>query len=305
MANSEYFRFGLFRFDVATRELRREDALVHLQAQPAQVLLCLLEHAGHVVSREELHKIVWGSETFVDFDRGLNFCMAQIRSALGDDPAQPTYIRTLPRRGYQFIAPVERIPAQVSTTRNTTIPAKAAKKRLLASALAAGSLLVVGFAVTYWWRTHRSSTPSPIVAVVRFDNETSNPETTHFSDGLTDNVVEQLTSLSHERYRVIGNAEILRQPRDQRDLNAIGSALHAAYIVLGQVQRSGDGDRTRILAHLIRLPEQTHIGVVRIERPLADPLALEAEAAQKIATEFSSKLAADAQRRSSLVAENR
>ena len=100
------FRFGLFTFDVVTRELRREHILVHLQSQPAQVLGCLIERAGQVVSREELRNAVWGNGTFVDFDRGLNFCITQIRSALGDDPAGPTYIQTLPKRGYQFIAPV-------------------------------------------------------------------------------------------------------------------------------------------------------------------------------------------------------
>jgi len=66
---SQIFRFGLFRLDAATRELRREDTLVHLQAQPAQVLLCLVARAGEVVAREELRQAIWGNETFVDFDR--------------------------------------------------------------------------------------------------------------------------------------------------------------------------------------------------------------------------------------------
>src|ERR1700682_4858065 len=106
---SERFRFGLFEFDTATRELRREGVLVRLQSQPAQVLACLIELAGQVVSREELRKILWGGETFVDFDRGLNFCISQVRSALRDQSMQPTYIRTIPKHGYQFIAPVERV----------------------------------------------------------------------------------------------------------------------------------------------------------------------------------------------------
>jgi len=89
------FRFGLFMFDAATRELRREQMLIHLQSQPAQVLGCLIERAGQVVSREELRNAVWGNGTFVDFDRGLNFCITQIRSVLGDDPPnQPTSARS-------------------------------------------------------------------------------------------------------------------------------------------------------------------------------------------------------------------
>jgi DNA-binding response OmpR family regulator len=85
---SERFRFGLFEFDTATRELRREGVLVRLQSQPAQVLACLIALAGQVVSREELRKMLWGGETFVDFDRGVNFCISQIRSALRDQSIQ-------------------------------------------------------------------------------------------------------------------------------------------------------------------------------------------------------------------------
>jgi TolB-like protein len=127
--------------------------------------------------------------------------------------------------------------------------------------------------------------------VVRFDNETGDPSLTNFSDGLTDSVVEQLTSWSQGRYDVIGNAHILRLPREQRDLLAVASSLHAEYAVLGQVQAKDE--QTRILAHLIRLPEQTHLWVVRVDRPLDDRLGVESEAAQKIAAEFSPRVVKD------------
>src|SRR5215468_5623762 len=141
--------------------------------------------------------------------------------------------------------------------------------------LATATLIVLVLVVAAGRRFLRrpSSTPPPIVAVLRFDNETGDSGMTRFSDALTDTVVERLTSLSQGRYQVIGNAQVLRRPREQRDLNAIGSSLHAAYIVLGQVQRnnaqgndaqrnhvqrnddSRSGGPVRILAHLIRLPE--------------------------------------------------
>jgi len=285
---SGVFRFGLFTLHAATRELRREDVLIRVQSQPAQVLVYLVEHAGQVVSREELRSAVWGNETFVDFERGLNFCISQIRSVLRDDPAQPTFIRTIPKRGYQFIAPVERISPQLPEKQKTP-----SVSRVSVRAMAVGALLLavaLGLAVGLWIKS-RSNGP-PIIAVLRFDNETSNPDLTRFSDGLTDNVVEQLTSRSNGHYSVIGNAQILRLPRDQRDISAIASSLHASFVVMGQVQ--GHGDQTRILAHLIRLPGQTHIWVTRMDRELADPLNLESEAAQKIAAEFSSRVTADA-----------
>ena len=128
--------------------------------------------------------------------------------------------------------------------------------------------------------------------MVRFDNETGDTRMTRFADGLTDTVVEQLTAMSRERYAVIGNAAILRLPRDLRDLNEIASSLNAKYVVLGQIQASGA--QTRILAHLIRMPEQTHLWVVRVDRTIAEPLAAETGLAERIAADFSERIAKDA-----------
>lgn len=286
------FRFGLFEFDAATRELRREGVVVRLQAQPAQVLACLIQSAGQVVSRDELRQAVWGGETFVDFDRGLNFCISQLRSALRDDSAQPTYIRTLPKQGYQFIAPAQPVVASARAPDAAPAAPRHDHARAVALVLALTVFAALALATGWWLRSRRIATHTPILAVLRFDNETGDPAMTRFSDALTDTLVEQLTSLSNGRYAVIGNARILRLPREQRDLNAIGSSLNASYVVLGQVQHQDD--RTRILVHLIRLPGQTHIWVVRMERTMPDPMSLEAEAAQKVAAEFSRKVAADA-----------
>src|SRR5208283_2922604 len=124
--NPTRFRFGLFEFDTAVRELRREGVLVRLQSQPAQLLSCLLEHSGRVVSREELRSAIWGRETYVDFDRGLNFCVAQVRFALDDDSVTPRYIRTLSRRGYQFIAPIQRIGKSLERIETVSVKSKSA-----------------------------------------------------------------------------------------------------------------------------------------------------------------------------------
>lgn len=301
--DSKRFRFGLFEFDAATLELRREGALVRLQLQPSQVLACLVERADQVVSRDDLHKVVWGNETFVDFERGLNFCISQIRSALKDDSADPTYIRTVPKRGYQFIAPVQIIPTQVPESLKKEAESHSPfTARIAALAFALIALVTLAF-LAYRFRSVQSATQPPILAVLRFDNETGDPGITSFSDALTDNVVEQLTSQSSGRYRVIGNAQILRLPREQRDLKAIAHSLNARYVVIGQVQ--SNGAQVRILAHLIRLPDQTHIWVARMDRTLEDPLSLESEGAHKIAVEFSPRVLADPNRASSLPSANR
>src|SRR5437867_7220998 len=100
------FRFASFEFDERAGELRRAGTTRRLEPQPARVLAVLVEHAGEVVTRAELQQRVWSGDTFVDFDRGLNYCIAQIREALGDSASEPRFIETLPRRGYRFIAPI-------------------------------------------------------------------------------------------------------------------------------------------------------------------------------------------------------
>src|SRR5450755_3168551 len=100
-------RFGPFEVDTRSGELFREGSKVVLQEQPFQVLAALLERPGELVAREELSKKLWPEDTFVDFERGLNKAINKLRAALGDDADNPTYIETLPQRGYRFIAPIE------------------------------------------------------------------------------------------------------------------------------------------------------------------------------------------------------
>src|SRR5579862_4576733 len=99
--------FGDCSFDAASGELKRGDVITRLQPQVAAVLEIFLERAGAVVTRAELQERLW-PDTTVEFDDGLNFCIRQLRVALGDDANAPTYIETLPKRGYRFL-PVVRV----------------------------------------------------------------------------------------------------------------------------------------------------------------------------------------------------
>jgi eukaryotic-like serine/threonine-protein kinase len=103
---SGVLRFGTFEMELASGELRKGGVIIKLQALPFQLLALLAGRAREVVSREEIRGALWDDDTFVDFDRSINFCVNQIRDALGDDPQNPQYIETLPRKGYRFIAPV-------------------------------------------------------------------------------------------------------------------------------------------------------------------------------------------------------
>ncbi len=103
------YRFGAFEADASTGELRRRGIRIKLNAQPFQVLSMLLERAGEVLTREEISKELWPEGTFVDYDHGVSSAVNRIREALGDSANNPRFVETLARRGYRFVAPVERI----------------------------------------------------------------------------------------------------------------------------------------------------------------------------------------------------
>jgi len=99
-------KFGVFELNLDTEELRKFGTLIKLRPQPFRMLALLASHAGQVVAREEIKDQLWGEDTYVDFEHGMNKCVKQIRTALGDDVNKPVYIETVPRHGYRFLAPV-------------------------------------------------------------------------------------------------------------------------------------------------------------------------------------------------------
>jgi DNA-binding winged helix-turn-helix (wHTH) protein/TolB-like protein len=293
------FRFGLFDFDAASGTLSREGVPVRLQPQPARVLALLVERAGVIVSREELRERVWGSETFVDFERGLNFCIAQIRSALADTAGAPRYIETLPRRGYRFIAPVHVLddhagPAPLSDATligppvAPLVPARPWILRPGAIGVALVAILLVAGALTVaavWRQGPRHATR---IAVVPFDNETGSPAYDEVARGVADATVAWLAApVRAKTVRVVGKAAILRRPRDRRDLKVIGDELDVEYVVLGQVKR--DQERVRVIAHLIRVSDQAHMWASTFDRPVFT-LDVQSELAEAIASAVVARL---------------
>ena len=103
------YRFGVFEADATTGELRRQGIRIKVNVQPFQVLVMLLERPGELLTREEISKELWPDGTFVDYEHGVNSAVNRIREALGDRARNPRFIETLARRGYRFVAPVERI----------------------------------------------------------------------------------------------------------------------------------------------------------------------------------------------------
>jgi DNA-binding winged helix-turn-helix (wHTH) protein/TolB-like protein len=280
-------RFGRFEFDPGEGALTRDGVAIKLQPQPARVLALLVERAGQLVTREELRQRIWGTETFVDFERGLNFCISQIRFALGDSAGTPQYIETVPRRGYRFIAAIEQ---ETQVADPSAQPSRAVRPWL--APLVAAAVLVAGAVVLVAGRPWGASRAPDVfrVAVVPFDNETGNPALDRVAGGISDATVARLAVPELvPRIAVVGNAAILRTPRQSRDLTAIGTALGVEYVVLGQLKQ--DGERVRLIAHLIRTRDEVHLWANTFDRP-SFGLDVQGELAERIAQSVAAQLTA-------------
>jgi DNA-binding winged helix-turn-helix (wHTH) protein len=132
--------FGEFQFDPQSAELSRAGARVALQYQPAKALALLTDRAGQLITRQELKQAIWGDATFVDFDRNLNYCIREIRRALGDSARQARFVETLPRRGYRFLASVQRHGDGARVGRVARLLPRAKPGRQWVSLVAAGLL---------------------------------------------------------------------------------------------------------------------------------------------------------------------
>jgi len=267
-------RFGTFDFDLETGELFRAGVPVRLQPQPTQVLRTLIAARGQLVSRESIRQSVWGSEVHVDFDKALNYAISQVRSALRDSADSPRYIETLPKNGYRFIAQLE--PSSGETPSPTAFdPAVAATPAVMKPksyswvrrrefAIGAG-VTSIGAAFGLWrLLTVRREQR---IAIALFDNETGDTALDRYANDVTDSLVVSLTEKTMGRYGIIGNASVLRGRRSFRDLATIAQELRARFVILGQIK--ADDSSRFVLAHLIRMPDETHLQVARL--PLGKP----------------------------------
>jgi TolB-like protein/DNA-binding winged helix-turn-helix (wHTH) protein/Tfp pilus assembly protein PilF len=120
--DSARYRFSVFELDAAAGELRKQGLLIRLQGQPLQILLALLERPGVIVTRDELRQRLWPGDTFVEFDHSLNTAVKRLRETIGDTASTPRFVETMPRRGYRFMAPVERLVRGSSADENHPHP---------------------------------------------------------------------------------------------------------------------------------------------------------------------------------------
>ena len=261
--------FGRFDFTPETGELRRDGRPVKLQAQPARVLAVLLTHPGEIVTRETLQREVWGGDTHVDFERGLNYCIAQIRSALGDSAESARYVETVPKQGYRFTAPL--------LTPAVEAPARSRESYRAMAGLVFLLVLVFGaLAVTLQHGGTRQA-----IAVIPFYNETGRPELDPVAKALADTTIVRLATPDKiRRLGVIGNAAALRNPFARTDVQGAARKVGAEWVVVGQLQADSSGQR--LVAHLIRVADMKHVWAHTFDEP-AFTLEAQARTAESIA----------------------
>lgn len=177
-------RFGAFEVDLRSGEVYKHGVRLKLQDQPFQVLALLLEHAGDVVTREELRQKLWAADTFVDFDTGLNSAIKKLRDVLADSAEEPRYIETLPRRGYRFIAHVEYgdLPASAPIEiRLATVPPVGPKpelsnqRRIIVAVAVVGFLIVAALGIRRVFFARPALTGSDVILLASFVNKTGDP----------------------------------------------------------------------------------------------------------------------------------
>ena len=196
LATARHFRFGAFEFHSSPARLARSNEIIKVRPQALQVLELLLSRAGQTVSREEIRQHLWGTEEYLDHERGINSALLHLRKALEDDPQSPQFIETVPRQGYRFIAPVEfsetplvsRAPAGPSPERDKKIP----WARIIS--LAAVLVVVVGISVLWGRLIPAGSSPMPRVIVYEMKDSTTGAVVGPSAISLTDDLVRILVT---------------------------------------------------------------------------------------------------------------
>jgi TolB-like protein/DNA-binding winged helix-turn-helix (wHTH) protein/tetratricopeptide (TPR) repeat protein len=288
------YRFGVFEVDLASAGVRREGREIRVRGKPFDILVLLLERPGELVSRDELRQRLWASDTFVDFDHGLNAAMNRLRDALGDSAENPRFIQTIPRRGYRFIAPLERmqpapvevIAAQTPATAPLPTPEAVRSSPGLSRSVLAGLVVILAGVIgwTLWTRAQDARSPAAVrsmIAVLPFENLSGDSEQDYFSHGITEELIAQLGALNPDALGVIARTTTARYANGEFSIGDIGRTLGVQYVLEGSVRRSGP--RVRITAQLIETAGQTQLWSETYDHEVADVLLTQRDVAMRVA----------------------
>ena len=296
-ASPEIITFGDFEARLRSRELCRKGVRVRLPDQSFQILVMLLERRRELVTREEIRQRLWPSDTFVDFDHGLNNAVNRLREALGDSADSPRFVETLPRRGYRFVATVVQSPSpSTPAPPSASTPVVASEKRLLRKwvPVASASLLLLAVLTlaAMYFRRQAVAPPISSLAVLPLENVSGDPGQEYFADGMTDSLITNLAGL--KSVRVISRTSAMHCKGSRKTLAEIARELNVDAVVEGTVMRFGD--RVRINVQLIDARTDRHLWAKAYDRDLRDVLALQAELTNTIASQVATRVDAQSRR---------
>jgi TolB-like protein/DNA-binding winged helix-turn-helix (wHTH) protein/tetratricopeptide (TPR) repeat protein len=291
-------RFGVFQMIPDSGELFRAGVKVKLQQQPLQLLVLLLQRPGMIVTREELRAILWPTETFVDFEHGLNTAVRKIRSALGDSAENPIFIETIPRKGYRFIAPVEESTTETDkpTSLTPTVPAEtpgephavAPENRERSRVVLISIVIVAGLLATFSaliMRRGQSSAGAPRIrslAVLPIENLSGDLSQDFLADGMTEELITELGKGS--ALRVISRTSVMHYKGTKKTVQEIARELNVDAVLEGTVLRSRN--HVRITANLVQSSPETHLWAETYDSENGDILSMQQRVADSVAQEI-------------------
>lgn len=279
--------FGEFTLDVARGALRRGSDEVKLRRQSFEVLRYLVERPGRLVTKAELLDSVWG-ETVVT-DGSLTQCLIDVRRVLGDEARQT--IRTIPRRGYVFEAPVTESALSPGRAIHASRPARRADRW----PVAAGAVLLLAAAMAWWLLSfdspagNRFAARANYIAVLPFDDMSEAQDHRYFSDGISEEILNLLAQSPD--LHVIARTSSFSFRGQNVDIATIAEQLNVSYLLQGSVRRSDN--RVRITAQLIDTATSTEVWSDTYDRELGDVLMLQSEIAAAVAIALQATLALD------------
>jgi TolB-like protein/DNA-binding winged helix-turn-helix (wHTH) protein len=282
-ARTRLVRFGGFEFDLESGDLWKGSRRIKLQNQPRQVLRVLVSRPGELVTREELRRELWPSDTFVDFDNGLNVVIRKIRDALGDVTPSPRFVETEKAQGYRFIAPLSELPAQPDIESATASPRL--NPQLVFAALAFA--MVAGTSIWLWRpgvlgsapsRAQESSTPISL-AVLPLSSVAGESED-FLAVGISDGIITRLSNV--RQFRVRPTSAVARYHGQKIDVQDVGRRLRSQYVLVGTIRATAD--RVRVSVQLVRSTDGSPIWGHQYDVARGDLLGVEDAVAEEISS---------------------